>query len=102
MEDLREDRVVLRGIYRHTTDQWNPKLYGSGRVVAVGDAAHAMMPDGRGGAQAVEDAYWLGRLVSEEGLVEGLGPLLGSRRENRVRLCLELDVDKPGVFARYA
>ena len=42
-----------------------------GRVVLVGDAAHAMTPNlGQGGAQAVEDAYVLAEALAQEKSVE--------------------------------
>lgn len=68
----------------------------------VGDAAHTMLPDGRAGGQAIEDAYWLGRAAKEGGLVEGLGPAVAAQREERVRLCLEMDTDMARVLERYA
>ena len=42
-----------------------------GRVVLVGDAAHAMTPNlGQGGAQAIEDAYVLAEALAQEKSVE--------------------------------
>lgn len=55
--------MILRGTLRHTLKQWSREVYGRGRVVVLGDAAHAMLPDGRAGSQAIEDAYWLGKIV---------------------------------------
>ncbi|PPR04131.1 hypothetical protein CVT26_001323 [Gymnopilus dilepis] len=41
--------------------------YSKGRVILCGDAAHAMTPfDGGGAAQAIEDAYVLSGLLSDE------------------------------------
>lgn len=42
------------------------KRWSEGRVLLIGDAAHAMTPNmGQGGAQAVEDAWVLGRLIEK-------------------------------------
>ena len=52
-----------------------PRLrsYARGRVVLVGDAAHAMTPNlGRGGCEALLDAVTLGRLLGELPLDEAL------------------------------
>lgn len=41
--------------------------WGNGRVVLIGDAAHAMTPNmGQGGAQAIEDAYALAQTLAQE------------------------------------
>ena len=41
------------------------------RVVLVGDAAHAMTPNlGQGGAQAIEDAYVLAKVLTREGSLD--------------------------------
>ncbi len=45
--------------------------WSEGRVVLVGDAAHAMTPNlGQGGAQAIEDAYVLAEALAHEKSVE--------------------------------
>ena len=41
-----------------------PRAMGRGRVICIGDAAHAMEPNqGQGGCQAIEDAWLLGALA---------------------------------------
>ena len=48
-----------------------PRLprWSRGRVVLVGDAAHAPLPhQGQGAGQAIEDAYALGALLAKDGL----------------------------------
>ncbi|KAL1881462.1 hypothetical protein VTK73DRAFT_3524 [Phialemonium thermophilum] len=48
---------------RDLLDQW---VYGNGKIVLMGDAAHAMLPhQGAGAGQAIEDGYILGRAISE-------------------------------------
>jgi 2-polyprenyl-6-methoxyphenol hydroxylase-like FAD-dependent oxidoreductase len=42
-----------------------PKAMGKGRVIAIGDASHAMEPNlGQGACQSIEDAYALGIAAS--------------------------------------
>ncbi|KAL6872278.1 FAD/NAD(P)-binding domain-containing protein [Trichoderma longibrachiatum] len=48
---------------RDLLDQW---VYGNGKIVLMGDAAHAMLPhQGAGAGQAIEDGYILGRAISD-------------------------------------
>ncbi|RFU79708.1 hypothetical protein TARUN_2514 [Trichoderma arundinaceum] len=48
---------------RELLDQW---VYGSGKIVLMGDAAHAMLPhQGAGAGQAIEDGYILGRAIAD-------------------------------------
>ncbi|WP_405164678.1 FAD-dependent monooxygenase [Nocardia sp. NBC_01499] len=47
--------------------------YARGRVILLGDAAHAITPDlGQGAAQALEDAATLGKLAATESTVESV------------------------------
>lgn len=42
-----------------------PRIFGQGRVICIGDAAHAMEPNqGQGACQGIEDAWALGVLAS--------------------------------------
>ncbi|XP_011087095.2 zeaxanthin epoxidase, chloroplastic isoform X1 [Sesamum indicum] len=51
-----EDTIMRRPIY--DTDMVTS--WGRDRVILVGDAAHAMLPNlGQGGSMAIEDCYWL-------------------------------------------
>lgn len=53
--------------------------FARGRVVLLGDAAHAMTPDlGQGGGQALEDAATLVRLIGADGHAAGLASALSS------------------------
>ncbi|WP_299886771.1 FAD-dependent monooxygenase [uncultured Lacinutrix sp.] len=48
------------------TDLKPIKHWHKGNICLIGDAAHATTPNmGQGGAQAIEDAYYLGRLIAE-------------------------------------
>ncbi|PTB62102.1 FAD/NAD(P)-binding domain-containing protein [Trichoderma citrinoviride] len=48
---------------RELLDQW---VYGNGKIVLMGDAAHAMLPhQGAGAGQAIEDGYILGRAIAD-------------------------------------
>ncbi|KAL0397521.1 UNVERIFIED_CONTAM: Zeaxanthin epoxidase, chloroplastic [Sesamum calycinum] len=51
-----ENMIIRRPIYdTDMIDTW-----GRGRVILLGDAAHAMLPNlGQGGSIAIEDCYWL-------------------------------------------
>ena len=64
LERLRRCRTVLRGaVYvRPPIEQW-----AFGRVVLLGDSAHAMAPfQAQGAAQAIEDAFVLAECVGDE------------------------------------
>lgn len=64
-ERVRRCRTVLRGgvFVRQPIPRWS-----FGRITLLGDAAHAMEPfQAQGAAQAVEDAYVLGRCVADAG-----------------------------------
>jgi len=56
LASLKEDTPVLR----HDIEELAAPTFGSGRIVLVGDAAHAMTPNlGQGAAQGIEDALAL-------------------------------------------
>ena len=62
-------------------DQWR-----RGRVVLLGDAAHAMTPNlGQGACQAIEDAVTLGQCLKDVGDVEAALDLYESKRVQHVR-----------------
>jgi salicylate hydroxylase len=68
------------------------RRWARGRVVLIGDAAHAMMPSAaQGGAQAIEDAYVLAKLLaeSEAKLEEALERFETARRARVVRVAQE-------------
>ncbi len=47
------------------------KKWNSGKVCLIGDAAHSMTPDlGQGGAQAIEDAYYLSNFIHKSNSLE--------------------------------
>ena len=79
-ERVRRCGTLLRGgVYvRQPIDSWT-----YGRVTLLGDAAHAMEPfQAQGAAQAVEDAYVLGRCVAAAGGDVGAA----FRRYERIRM----------------
>ena len=69
----------LRSLMDHMDEKgvrlWAPysipdlKTWHRGRVCLIGDAAHALPPNGQGSAQAFEDAGLLGRLLASEDAV---------------------------------
>jgi 2-polyprenyl-6-methoxyphenol hydroxylase-like FAD-dependent oxidoreductase len=62
-------------------DQWH-----RGRIVLLGDAAHAMTPNlGQGACQAIEDAVTLGQCLKDAGDVEASLDLYESKRVERVK-----------------
>ncbi len=62
-----------------------PKCLGQGRVISVGDAAHAMEPNlGQGACQAIEDAAMLG-MIAKHLRPEDILPALEKARLKRVR-----------------
>lgn len=62
-----------------------PRTLGLGRVICIGDAAHAMEPNqGQGGCQAIEDAWLLG-VLAQRLPPEAILPELEARRLPRVR-----------------
>jgi 2-polyprenyl-6-methoxyphenol hydroxylase-like FAD-dependent oxidoreductase len=62
-----------------------PRRLGRGRVICIGDAAHAMEPNqGQGGCQGIEDAWALG-LLAERLPPEGILPELERLRLGRIR-----------------
>ena len=60
-----EEDVIRRDIYdRPPIFTWT-----KGRVALLGDSAHAMQPNlGQGGGMAIEDAYEMAKIMSDEGL----------------------------------
>ncbi|PNW86361.1 hypothetical protein CHLRE_02g083500v5 [Chlamydomonas reinhardtii] len=62
------ERVSEFGMYQHTPEMATPGAWARGRLVHVGDAAHAGPPDGTGANFALEDAAVLGACVRKHGL----------------------------------
>jgi 2-polyprenyl-6-methoxyphenol hydroxylase-like FAD-dependent oxidoreductase len=62
LHDTPDDRIIQTDLYDFLPlDRWS-----SGRLILVGDAAHAMTPNlGQGGAQAIEDAWALARCLAD-------------------------------------
>lgn len=71
------NRLIPISIHART----RPRRYGEGRIVCVGDAAHAMEPNlGQGACQGLEDALALGHLA------EAVGPERIAAGMDRLRL----------------
>ena len=67
-----------------------PKRLGQGRIICVGDAAHAMEPNlGQGGCQALEDAVALG-IAAQNRAPEAILPLFETLRLRRIRQFVDL------------
>ncbi|KXZ45563.1 hypothetical protein GPECTOR_53g149 [Gonium pectorale] len=62
--------VMEFGMHTHPADSYQPGAWARGRLLLVGDAAHAGWPDGQGANTALEDAAVLGALVRQHGLGE--------------------------------
>jgi len=53
----------------HIHDHNPCQNWSKGKVLMIGDAAHAALPtSGQGACQALEDAWWLARIVHQQGL----------------------------------
>lgn len=80
------DRAEDQAVRAHHGDLHDlpQQHFGRGRVVLIGDAAHAMTPNmGQGAAMAIEDAGALGLLAAQAPL-EDLAERLASVRRDRV------------------
>lgn len=77
-------------VYRPLKSIFVPAPWYRGRVVLLGDAAHAVTPHlGQGAAQAMEDAVVLGELLPRDEPVEQLLGAYMKRRFERCRLIYE-------------
>jgi FAD-dependent urate hydroxylase len=77
----RDDQIHCSAIEWVDVDGWS-----TGRVVLIGDAAHASSPMmGQGGCMAMEDACVLAEVLRSEATVEGALSYYVSRREPRVK-----------------
>jgi 2-polyprenyl-6-methoxyphenol hydroxylase-like FAD-dependent oxidoreductase len=86
-EQIRDSTQV---VYRPLETLLLPEPWYRGRIVLIGDAAHATTPHlGQGSAQAVEDAVVLGELLSNSGPVEALLEKFMQRRFERCRFIVE-------------
>lgn len=86
-EQIREPSQV---VYRPLETLLLPRPWYRGRVLLIGDAAHATTPHlGQGSAQAVEDAVVLGELMARDEPVEALLEQFMDRRFERCRFIVE-------------
>ena len=80
--DAARDVVLLH----HDIQEMRSPVWGRGRIVLIGDAAHAMTPNlGQGAAMAIEDAAVLPEVIGSDAPAEALREI----RHNRVVKVLE-------------
>lgn len=78
LHDRRRSRAAARAgrMWAAPRPTWSTSRRPAGRVVLLGDSAHAMQPNlGQGGCMAIEDAY---QLVLDLGEVRGWGGCAGA------------------------
>lgn len=94
MAQLREQICdAAQVVYRPLQVIMMPPPWYCGRVLLIGDAAHATTPHlGQGSAQAVEDAVVLGELLQRDVAVETLLREFMQRRYERCRFIVESSV----------
>ncbi|WP_070156966.1 FAD-dependent monooxygenase [Sphingobium phenoxybenzoativorans] len=77
-------------VYRPMESLLLPSPWHKGRVIIIGDAAHATTPHlAQGAAMAIEDAVLLGTLLRRDASLEKLLTEFMSRRFNRARFVIE-------------
>jgi 2-polyprenyl-6-methoxyphenol hydroxylase-like FAD-dependent oxidoreductase len=77
-------------VYRPLEALLLPRPWYRGRILLIGDAAHATTPHlGQGSAQAVEDAVVLGELLAREAPLPQLFEEFMQRRFERCRFIVE-------------
>lgn len=77
-------------VYRPLEALLLPAPWYRGRVLLIGDAAHATTPHmGQGAAQAVEDAVVIGELLAREGSIEQHFEAFMQRRYERCKFIVE-------------
>jgi 2-polyprenyl-6-methoxyphenol hydroxylase-like FAD-dependent oxidoreductase len=59
------DSIRKLSIYDHNPNN----VWSKGNILMIGDAAHAALPtSGQGACQALEDAWWLAKLIAKDGI----------------------------------
>lgn len=70
-----------RSLIHNDLEELEPASWAHGRVILIGDAAHAMTPNlGQGAAMAIEDAYCLARIWSSHSGIDSLAQFERARR----------------------
>jgi 2-polyprenyl-6-methoxyphenol hydroxylase-like FAD-dependent oxidoreductase len=89
--ELREQIVnSAEVVYRPMESMLLPNPWHKGRVVLIGDAAHAMTPHlAQGAAMAVEDAVVLGELLQSQSSLDCVFQAFMQRRFERVKYVVE-------------
>jgi 2-polyprenyl-6-methoxyphenol hydroxylase-like FAD-dependent oxidoreductase len=78
-----ENEKIFRGDLSdlELLNKWN-----SGNICLIGDAAHSMTPDlGQGGAQAIEDAYYLSNFIKKSNSVKTAFDTFSNYRKPKVK-----------------
>ena len=87
-------------VYRPVEALIVPAPWHRGRVLLIGDAAHATSPHvGQGAAQAIEDAVVLGEEVERGGDVDAVLERFMARRFDRCKLVVEGSLQISGLGA---
>ena len=87
-------------LLHHDLEELEAPVWGTGRVLLLGDAAHAMTPNqGQGAAMAIEDAVALG--LALRGGVSGADARYVAMRHGRVRK-VQVDSRRIGVVAHWS
>ncbi|WLB50466.1 FAD-dependent monooxygenase [Bradyrhizobium sp. 521_C7_N1_3] len=76
--------------YKPMEEIWLPVPWGKGRIMLIGDAAHASTTHlAQGAAMAIEDAVLLGELLGRDAPLDALTAEFMARRFNRVKYVFE-------------
>jgi 2-polyprenyl-6-methoxyphenol hydroxylase-like FAD-dependent oxidoreductase len=97
------DVELARAAVRLAPDDWLllPEPWYRGRVVLIGDAAHATTAHlASGGGMAIEDAVVLGQEVAAGGAVHETLQRFMARRFERVRLVVDTSVELGRMMGR--
>ncbi|MBT28246.1 MAG: hypothetical protein CMO01_01205 [Thalassobius sp.] len=86
VSDILNNKENLKKAYWSKVEELAPlETYGKGRIVLIGDAAHAIPPYmAQGGSLALEDAYALGKMILEDSNRDNWAQAFTNKRKERV------------------